>query len=138
MGYWITTFGLIVFGFVGMLSIGRPFLLVGLALLLLSPLRTRPAAFWPPLAAVIAWNVGYLAIAPMTCTATQTVGVGSSGASESSTVCSSLTGIVYSGRGVYNPPLEPANQAALLLAVVTFVMVLAAVTWLRRSHRPDA
>jgi hypothetical protein len=53
-------------------------------------------------------------------------------------VCSSLTGIAYSGRGVYNPPLEPANQAALLLAVVTFVLVLAAVTWLRRSHRPGA
>jgi hypothetical protein len=138
VGYWITTFGLIVFGFVGMLSIGRPFLLVGLTLLLLSPLRNRPAAFWPPLAAVIAWNVAYLAIVPMSCTATQTVGVGTSGASESSTVCSSLTGIVYSGRGVYNPPLEPANQAALLLAVVTFVMVLAAVTWLRRSHGPGA
>jgi hypothetical protein len=138
VGYWITTIGLIAFGFVGMLSIGRPFLLAGLTLLLLSPLRNRPAAFWPPLGAVIAWNVGYLAIVPMSCTATQTVGVGTSGAGESSTVCSSLTGIAYSGRGVYNPPLEPANQAALLLAVVTFVLVLAAVTWLRRSHRPGA
>lgn len=68
MSYWITTFGLIAFGFVAMLSIGRPFLLVGLGLLLLRPLRSHPAAFWPPLAAVIAWNVGYLAIAPMSCT----------------------------------------------------------------------
>jgi hypothetical protein len=136
MGYWITTFGLIVFGFVGMLSIGRPLLLVGLALLLLSPLRRRPAAFWPPLAAVIAWNVGYLAIAPMSCTATQTIGVGSESAGEAITLCTSLTGIVYSGRGVYNPPLGPANQAALMLAVVTFVIVLAAVTWLRGSREP--
>jgi hypothetical protein len=112
--------------------------LIGLTLLLLSPLRNRPAAFWPPLAAVTAWNVGYLAIVPMSCTATQTVGVGSGAAAESFTVCSSLTGIVYSGRGVYNPPLEPANQAALVLAVVTFVLVLAAVTWFRRSHRPGA
>ena len=75
MGYWITTFGLLLFGVVAMLSIGRPFFLVGLALLLLSSLRTRPA-FWP------------------------------------------------------------ANQAALLLAVVTIVMVLAAMTWLRRSREP--
>jgi len=134
MGYWITTFGLIVFGFLAMLSIGRPFLLVGLALLLLRPLRSRPAAFWPPLAAVISWNVAFMAIAPMYCVATQSVGVGSSG--ESTTVRTSLTGMVYSGRGLYNPPLGPANQAALLLAVVTFAMVLAAMTWLRRSREP--
>jgi len=127
--------GLISFGFVAMLSIGRPFLLVGLALLLLRPLRSRPAAFWPPLAAVIAWNVGYLAIAPMTCTATQTVGLGSS-SGESTTVCASLIGILYSGRGVYNPPVEPANQVALLLAVITFVMVLAAMLWRRDARRP--
>ena len=135
MGYWITTFGLIAFGFVAMLSIGRPYFLVGLALLLLRPLRSRPAAFWPPLAAVIAWNVGFLAIAPMSCTATQTVDVGSSTAAESFTVCSSLTGIVYSGRGVYNPPLEPANQVALLLAVITFVLVLAGMLWRRDVRR---
>jgi hypothetical protein len=134
MGYWITTFGLIAFGFLAMLSIGRPFLLVGLALLLLRPLRNRPAAFWPPLAAVIAWNVAFMAIAPMSCVATQRVGVGSSG--ESTTVCTSLTGIVYSGRGIHNPPMEPASQAALLFAALGFVVVLAAVLALQRSRRP--
>lgn len=134
MAYWITTVGLIAFGFIAMLSIGRPFLLIGLTMLLLRPLRTRPAAFWPPLAAVFAWNVAFMAIAPMYCVATQSVGVGSS--SESTTVCRSLTGIVYSGRGIYNPPTEPASQAALLFAVVTFVVVLAGVLWLRRSRAP--
>jgi hypothetical protein len=134
LGYWITTLGLLVFGFVGMLSIGRPFLLVGLALLLLSPLRRRPAAFWPPLAAVIAWNVGFMAIAPMYCVATQSVGVGSSG--ESITVCTSLTGIAFSGRGMYNPPTEPFAQAALSFAAIVFVAVLVAVLWLQRSRRP--
>jgi hypothetical protein len=135
VGYWITTFGLIIFGFVAMFSIGRPFFLAGLALLILRPVRSRPAAFWPPLAAVIAWNVGYLAVAPWSCTATQTVGVGSGATGESFTLCSSLTGIVYSGPGVYNPPLEPANQAALLLASIAFVMVLASIVWVRRCRR---
>jgi hypothetical protein len=132
MGYWITTFGLITFGFLAMLSIGRPFLLVGLALLLLRPFRNRPAAFWPPLAAIIAWNVAFMAIAPMSCVATQRVDVDSSG--ESTTVCSSLTGIVYSGRGVYNPPMDPANQAALLVAVFAFVVVLASILAIQRSR----
>jgi hypothetical protein len=134
MLYWVTTFGFIVFGFLGMLSIGRPFLLVGLAMLLLGPLRRRPTAFWPPLAAVIAWNVAFLAIAPMSCTTTQTIAVGSSGGGEPTTLCSSLTGIVYSGRGLFNPSLEPANQAAWVFAAVSFVVVLAAIRWLRRSR----
>lgn len=131
--YWITTCILIGFGFLGMLSIGRPFLMVGLAMLLLSPFRTRATVFWPPIAAIVAWNVGFLAIAPMYCTATQTVGTGSGVAGESTTVCSSLTGIVYSGRGIYNPSLEPANQVALVLAAVSFVLAFAAVRW-RVSH----
>lgn len=75
-----------------------------------------------------------MAIAPMSCVATQRVGVGSSGGS--TTVCTSLTGIVYSGRGIYNPPIEPANQAALLFAAFSFVVVLAAVLAIRRSRGP--
>lgn len=133
MGYWLTTFGLIAFGFLAMLSIGRPFLLVGLSLLLLRPLRNRPAAFWPPLAAVIAWNVAFIAIAPMYCVATLSVGVGSSG--ESTTVCTSLTGIVYSGRGIYNPPTALFEQAALLFAAFIFVVVLVAILSIRGLHR---
>jgi hypothetical protein len=132
--YWITTSGLVGFGFLAMFSIGRPFLMVGLTMLLLSPVRTRPAVFWPPIAAVIAWNVGFLAIAPMYCTATQTVGPDSDAAAESTTVCSSLTGIVYSGGGTYNPSLEPAKGAALLCASVTFLVVLASFLWRRRSR----
>jgi hypothetical protein len=128
MSYWITSIGLIAFGVVGMFSIGRPFFLVGIAMLILGPLRSRPALYWPPLVAVIAYNVGWWAIAPMYCTATQAVG------GAASTVCSSLIGINYSGSGIYNPSLEPANQAGLLLAGVAFVVVLAAILW---KGRPD-
>ena len=70
MGYWIASLGLIAFGFLGALSIGRPFFLVGLAMLVLGPVRRHPALFWPPLLAVVAYNVGYWAVAPLYCTAT--------------------------------------------------------------------
>jgi hypothetical protein len=129
MGYWIASLGLIAFGFLGALSIGRPFFLVGLAMLVLGPVRRRPALFWPPLLAVIAYNVGYWAVAPLYCTATEAVG------GPSSTTCSSVLGINYSGSGTYNPSGDPANMAGLLLAAVVFVGVLVAIISKRRSER---
>ena len=133
MTYWIVTLGLVGFGVVALASIGRPFVIVGLALVLLRPMRNRPMLFGPPLAAVVAWNIGFLAIAPFYCSATQTVGVGAASTDDAMTVCSSLIGITYSGRGIFNPSLEPANQAALLLAALVFVFVLAGVHW-QGSH----
>ena len=118
MNYWVTSIGLIIFGAVAMASIGRPFLLVGLAMLVLSPLRGRLVLFWPPLVAVIAYNVGYWAVAPLYCTATEAAG------GTSLTTCSSLIGISYSGSGTYNPSLDPANQAGLLLAATAFLVAL--------------
>jgi hypothetical protein len=129
MGYWITSLGLIAFGFVGMFSIGRPFFLVGIAMLVLGPVRRRPALFWPPLLAVVAYNGGYWAVAPLYCTATEAVG------GPSTTTCSSVLGINYSGSGIYNPSLDPANIAGLLLAAVAFVVVLVAIISKRRSER---
>ena len=132
MGYWITSIALIAFGLVGTFSIGRPFLLVGLALLVLGPVRRRPVLFWPPLVAVIAYNVGYWAVVPLYCTATEVVG------GTSTTACSSLIGIRYSGSGIYNPSLEPANLVALLLAAIAFLVVLAAMLWKGRTGRSAA
>jgi hypothetical protein len=129
VGYWVASLGLIALG-VGMFSIGRPFLMVGLAMLILGPLRRRPVLFWPPLLAVIAYNVGYWAVAPFYCTATEAVG------GASTTTCSSLIGIGYSGSGTYDPSLDPANQAGLLLAAIAFIVVLTAM--LRQGRRVDA
>ena len=135
--YWITSLALIAFGVVAMFSIGRPFLLVGLAMLVLGPLRRRPVLFWPPIAAVVAWNVAFMAIAPSMCTTTQSIGAGNPGGglSESTTMCSNLIGITYRGSGVFNPSLEPANQAALFVAAVTFVVVLVVQIGLTRARR---
>lgn len=123
MGYWVASAGLIGFGWLAMFSVGRPLLLAGLAMLLLGPVRRRPVLFWPPLAAVIAYNVGYWAVVPLSCTATQTAG------GTSMTSCSSLIGIGYSGSGIYNPSLDPANVAGLLSAAVALVVVLAILLW---------
>lgn len=84
--------------------------------------------FWPPLVAVIAYNVGWWAVAPLSCTATQTAG-----ATSGRTTCSSLLGIDYSGTGTYNPSFDAANQAGLLLAAAGFIVVL--VVMLRRQRR---
>lgn len=129
MGYWITSLGLIAFGLIGSLSIGRPFLLVGLALLVLGPLRSRPVLFWPPLVGVILYNLGYWAVAPFYCTVTEGV-VGTS-----STECSSLIGIRYAGSGIYNPPLEQAHLAGLVLGALGFVLVLASMLWRSKIGR---
>lgn len=132
MSYWAASLGLVAFGVVAMFSIGRPFLLVGLAMLLLGPLRSRPVLFWPPLVAVIAYNVGFWAVAPLSCTATEAAG------GTSTTTCSSLIGIGYSGSGIYNPSLDPANQVGLLVAAIAFIVVLAALLWQRRRAETAA
>ena len=132
-GYWIVSIGLVAFGALAAFSIGQPFLVVGLTLILLRPLRSRPVLFWPPLAAVIAWNVAFMAIAPFQCTA-QAIAVGSELSSVSTTTCSSLSGITYVGRGIENPSFEPANQAALLVAAAALIVALAATLVLRRPR----
>jgi hypothetical protein len=126
MTYWIVAVALIVFGFITGFSIGQPFLLVGLVMLGLGPVRNRPLAFWPPLLGVIAFNVVYWAIAPFSCTAG--FGLDSSGAgTATSTVCTSLLGLRYGGEGIVNPSLLPAIAvglaAGVLVGVLTFVVL---------------
>ena len=82
--------------------------------------------------AVIAYNVGYWAVVPLYCTATEAVG------GTSATTCSSLIGIRYSGSGIYNPSLEPANLVGLLLAAIAFIVVLAAMLWKGLAGRSAA
>ena len=129
VSYWITSLALVVFGFLGSFSIGQPFLLIGLAMLVLGPVRKRPLAYWPPMLAVVAYNIVYWAVAPLSCTATDAVG----GASQ--TVCSSLVGVHYEGQGVYNPSLAPAIDAALISAALILVVSLAVLMWNRRGRR---
>jgi hypothetical protein len=121
MAYWFATFTLLVLGFLTGFSIGPFLLLVALAMLVLGPFRRRPRIYWPPMAAVLGFLVGYLAVAPLYCTASSIGGA-------DSTVCSSLFGIKYAGSDTYNPPLLPGLSAGLVLAAITGLTV-AVIMW---------
>jgi hypothetical protein len=127
MTYWIVAVALIVFGFITGFSIGQPFLVVGLVMLGLGPVRTRPLAFWPPMLGVIAFNVAYVAIAPFSCTSGFLLD-SNGGGTATATVCTSLIGLRYGGEGVVNPSLLPAIVVALVtgvaVGVLTFVVLL--------------
>jgi hypothetical protein len=133
MTYWIVAVALVVFGFITGFSIGQPFLMVGLVMLGLGPVRRRPLVFWPPLLGVIGFNVVYWAIAPFSCVATSVLD--SNGIDQTSTVCTSLIGLRYGGEGVVNPSLLPAIlialAAGLLIGLLTY-------TALRRRQRTGA
>jgi hypothetical protein len=133
MGYWIASVTLIAFGIAGSMTIGRPFFIVGLAMVVLGPLRHRPLLFWPPMLAVIAYDVTFWAISPLYCSATSLPG-GSSG----STTCSSLIGIGWpataSGLADAGSVFDQANAVALLAAAGTFVIVLTVMLWRQRTQ----
>jgi hypothetical protein len=140
VAYWITSLALVVFGFLTGFSIGQPFLLVGLALIVLGPFRRRPRIFWPALLAVIAFDVGYWAVVPFSCTASAGVGASATSATSATTattattVCSSLIGLRYSGESVYDPSRLPALAVGLLLAGVVGSAVFALLTWQGRAR----
>ena len=132
MTYWITAAALLLFGFITGFSIGQPFFAVGLAMMVLGPVRHRPRVFWPPMSGVVAFYIGYLAIAPFTCIATAPAG------GVTVTVCSSLLGIRYSGTGIYNPSLLPGQIAGLVLAGVTATVVAGILSWRGKAARGRA
>lgn len=99
-------------GFVAILSIGAPFFLTGIAMLVVSPWRAREDVLWPVVAAPWAFTVTYVLLAPLSCTGTAYP----DGEAGSFTECTNVLGIDYSGGGAYNPPLLPAFLAGLIAA----------------------
>jgi hypothetical protein len=110
--YWLLAAILVVFGFVAISSIGMPFLALGITLIVLAPWRGQPRTFWPPLVGVLSFFIGFVLIAPWSCTTTATT----SGDPGAFTTCSNILGLNYSGGGSYNPPLWPALAVGLALA----------------------
>jgi hypothetical protein len=68
--YWLATIAVFLFGFLAIFSIGVPLLVLGLALIVLSPYRGRPAIFWPPLVVVVLFFVAFILVAPLYCSQT--------------------------------------------------------------------
>ena len=124
--YWIVAVALVIFGFAGGFSIGGPFLLLGLAMLVVGPVRHRPRVFWPVIAGVVAFNVGYWAVTPLGCSTTVHLG------EEAMTACANFLGIRYAGEADYNPSLVPARIAGLGAGIAA-AAITALVLW-RREH----
>jgi hypothetical protein len=113
--------GLILFGFVGLLSIGAPFLLTGLVMLVCYPWRHRHDILWPSLASVWGLALGYLLVAPLGC-ASWARGTPAGVVSDSGTTCDGLL-LRYSGDLSYNPPLLPALMVGLAAALTSAIVV---------------
>jgi hypothetical protein len=115
--YWAIAIALIVFGFLAIFSIGAPFLLLGLMLAVLSPWRGRRGVLPTGMAVVLGFVVGYILVAPLSCSGTSVPTAGSP-MSEGIVTCNNLLGIRYEGRGNYSPSLLPALVAGITLAAV--------------------
>jgi hypothetical protein len=132
MSYWVAAVVLVVFGFITGFSIGLPFLLLGMAMLVLGSLRRWPRLFWPSLVGFFASLVGVIAVIPITCTAAEAIG------ETSHTVCTSLLGPTWSGSGLHNPPPE-AFQLALAVGLAAGVATaIATFAWLTARGRGRA
>jgi len=118
------------FGFLALLSIGAPFLLTGVAMLLVYPWRSRPSVLWPTLASIWALSATYVLVAPIGCSSTggrqpAILGSPSPAIGRSVTTCTNLLGIDYSGGANYNPPLLPALLAGISVAIVVALLLRA-------------
>jgi lysylphosphatidylglycerol synthetase-like protein (DUF2156 family) len=111
--YWGVAVLLVGFGFLGLFSIGAPFLLTGVAMIVVSPWRTRREVLWPALVGVWAFVLGYVLVAPLACTSTVMAVTAGSPVAVSHTTCTNILGIDYSGTGIYNPSLVPAALAGV-------------------------
>jgi hypothetical protein len=120
LGYTLLAVALIIFGFAGLFSIGAPFLLTGVVMLVCFPWRRRRGILWPAIAGVWGFTLGYVLIAPLGCT--HTVSLTRALTSTASTTCNGVF-FDYSGGASYNPPLLPAVVVGIAVAVGTALAV---------------
>lgn len=127
VGYWSLAILLTVFGFIDLIAIGAPFLVLGLALLVLGRRRHERAVFVPGLAGTIGFIGGTLPLLPLGCTAS---GTGSSAGLlvEGPTRCATILWFDYVGASPYSPPFLPALIAGALVGIGFWVIARRLVT----------
>ena len=130
--YWLFVLVLVAFGFLTIFSFGLYFWFMALALILLSPFRSRPTIFVPGIALFLGFLVGYVLIAPWSCSQSFTSNPTTGQETLSPVVCISPVGIEYSGQ----EPFEPSRTPALIAGSITGV-VAAAVAWAVARSRND-
>lgn len=121
MAYWIASVALIGFGLVAGFSIGQPFFLIGLAMLVLGAFRRHPLVFWPPMLAVIAYNITYWIVTLL--------------ALWCETRCSSLPGLSVQDDG-NALPLRSVVFVALAVAAIVLIVTFAMMWRARRRGQP--
>jgi len=134
LAYGALAAGLVLFGIAGLFSIGAPFLFTGLAMLICFPWRHRRDILWPALASVWGLTVGYILVAPLSCTSSafsSADGV----AIEAGTTCNGLL-LDYAGGPLYNPPLLPSVLVGLATGAASALLVRMLVAHRRRSFSP--
>ncbi|MBK5227614.1 MAG: hypothetical protein JJE05_03815 [Actinobacteria bacterium] len=117
---------LIGFGILSGFSIGLPFFILGIAMVLVWPLRRRRPLFESLVVGTLAFVIVGVLAAPLSCTAStklessrhplrteSTSGIGDH------TTCDNLLGLTYEGTTGYNPPLWPAVVAGAAAGVLT-------------------
>jgi hypothetical protein len=121
LGYAFVAVALIIFGVAGLFSIGAPFLLTGLVMLICFPWRRRRGILWPAIAGVWGFTLGYVLIAPLGCT--QKVSLTRALTSTAATTTCNGVFFDYSGGASYSPPLLPAVLVGIAVAVGFVVTV---------------
>ena len=116
LAYVAIALGLVVFGVLGWFSIGTPFFLTGVAMLAVLRWRRRRGVLTAVFVAPWALVIGYVLVAPLGCTGTAVPGLG-----ETTTTCTDVLGIDYSGGPGYRAPLTPAVAAGIGLAAIAIV-----------------
>ena len=133
MGYWFFSLAVLLIGFLTGFSIGVFILPIGVALVLLGPVRRRPRVYWPALMAVVGFVAGYLLFVPLTCTATSATSGG-----EGATVCQSILGPGYRIAGMVEPPTDLARLAGIIGAGFAAVATLVGLVLAERRGRSIA
>jgi hypothetical protein len=120
------------FGVLAMFSIGLPFFILGLAMLILWPLRERRPLFASLFVGVLVFVIVGVLVAPLGCTATATLNAGDAPREHSTVVegrtsCDNLLGITYEGTAEYDAPLWPAVATGFamgtLAALITYLFL---------------
>jgi hypothetical protein len=112
--YYGLAMAFVAFGLMGILTIGLPFLLSGLLLIGLGPVRHRRDVLWPPLVGVWVFAAAYVLAGPLGCASSGGGPVKPGLSPSQQTTCSNPIGFDYSGGANYNPPLMPAVLAGVV------------------------
>lgn len=112
-------FALVVFGYLGLFSIGAPFLLTGVGMLAITPWRRDRDVLIPTLIGPWIATATYVLFGPLGCTTSGTTPT--TGQAFATTSCENVLGLDYRGGAGYRPPSEIVMLAGLTVGLVASI-----------------